>query len=206
MAKTEFANGSEFPPAFANEIFFNATATGSRHDGSDADGHLPKINLAADAGAVKQEVTGLLPVANVATGLSSLRNFASAAVPSLAFSGFSTSPVSVYAFLQKTAYGDAANGVVVDLSMTGFTAAVNGAVVSAAAIDAAYRPDSDQYIPISMVAGSTPWAGCVKVSTAGFVSILQLKYNLGLTYYADLEYGTVVIPDLFVRYVKSIGA
>jgi hypothetical protein len=65
MAKTPFAYGTTVASTFLNTIFKDATATGSRHDGSDADGHLPKINLAADAGAVKQEVTGVLPLANI---------------------------------------------------------------------------------------------------------------------------------------------
>lgn len=67
MAKTLFANGTVVLSTFLNTIFRGASATGSRHDGQDVDGHLPKINLSADAGAVKQEVTGTLPLANMAT-------------------------------------------------------------------------------------------------------------------------------------------
>jgi hypothetical protein len=39
MAKTVFANGSDVLPAFMNSIMAHV------HDGTDADGHAPKVNL-----------------------------------------------------------------------------------------------------------------------------------------------------------------
>jgi hypothetical protein len=65
MGKSEFAYGDEVGLEFFNSIFKDSSAPGYRHDGQDADGHLPKINLSSDAGPVKQEVTGFLPWANI---------------------------------------------------------------------------------------------------------------------------------------------
>ena len=55
MAKTDFANGTVVSSTFLDTIY--QTGGGHRHDGGTEDGHVNKIDLAAD-------VTGLLPRAN----------------------------------------------------------------------------------------------------------------------------------------------
>jgi len=60
MAKTVFANGSILTPTFCNAQFGTTAATGHVHDGTDVDGHQPKILLTAAA-----QVQGYLPSANV---------------------------------------------------------------------------------------------------------------------------------------------
>jgi hypothetical protein len=63
MSKQRYAPNTE--TALTNELmrayFGNSAATGHTHDGSDTDGSVPKINLAAAA-----HVTGELPLANIA--------------------------------------------------------------------------------------------------------------------------------------------
>jgi hypothetical protein len=67
MSKKLFAYGDTLDADWLNKVFHDATTPGARHDGAAEDGNLPQINLSADAGAVKQEVTGTLPLANMAT-------------------------------------------------------------------------------------------------------------------------------------------
>ena len=61
MSKTQFIEGSILTPAFMSTSFGTTASTGHRHTELDADGSQPKINLTGAA-----EVTGLLPVSNIA--------------------------------------------------------------------------------------------------------------------------------------------
>ncbi len=65
MPKTLFENGADLLPAFVNAIFGQGAAGGHLHDGTDDDGHAPRIHLYNHADLTIQSLLATITTAYV---------------------------------------------------------------------------------------------------------------------------------------------
>ena len=139
MAATTFIDGSFLTPTFVNTLY--QAGGGHVHDGVDADGHAPKINLA-------NQVTAALPMISLAF---KLRGYIDGLATNVFLSGGTLYQITVKAGQcmddTNTQFGTSAAPLVKSLSNTGAVLPwVAGASGGAAATGISYVPGSWYYI------------------------------------------------------------